>query len=371
MGRFTNEENEMSEGVRHTVYQFEVIENISSDVWETMNKAEDGSIFFTREWDDYQTKMGKKRIVVSVSSEGKIVGYFLGSKFWAGIKVIMAPSMGTGTYTQGLCMLKSITEVERIGIYKQLVAWLFKNKKADYIQIRDLQIREESKEWNSDWHHALLDKEGVHYTPRYTFLLDVQRTEENMWSSCHQSIRRYVNRGRKEGLQIKVVDKEEDIEAFIDQHNEHMQDMFRRKKTTGLPSQRRKNMSVLCHSLFPNHVLMFQVIGKNENGGDLSLSSCIFAYGKAGSTFFTGASFHEFMNRHPNELMMWEAMRLLHERNAGIINLGGTADYKYKLGPTYALIPIMTFSKYSFLHHFYITFKKTYAKLLSLKGHLK
>ena len=116
---------------------------------------------------------------------------------------------------------------------------------------------------------------------------------------------------------------------------------------------------------------MFQVIGKDENGNELSLSSCIFAYGKSGSTFFTGASYHEYMNRHPNELMMWEAMRLLHERNAGIINLGGIADYKKKLGPICAMIPVMTFSKYSILHNFYTTSKKFYGKMLVLLGHLK
>ena len=372
MGRFTNEENEMSEGVRHIVYQFEVIKNITSDVWETMKTADDSSIFFTREWDDYQTKMGKKRIVVSVSSEGKIVGYFLGSKFWAGIKVIMAPSMGTGTYTQGLCMLEPITEIERIEIYKQLVAWLFKKKKADYIQIRDLQIREESKDWKQEWHHALLDKEGIHYTPRYTFLLDVQKTEEELWADLHYKSCKYcVNKARKNGLTIKIIDKAEDIEPFINQHNEHMQDMFRRKKTTGLPSQQREALSLLCHSLFPHHVLMLQVIGKDADENEVCMSSCIFANGKAGSGFCTSASFQKYMHYCPNELMVWEAIRVLHSRAAGVIDMGGTADYKKKFGPTYALIPMMTFSRYKALHGAYITFKKIYARLLTLLGHFK
>ena len=116
---------------------------------------------------------------------------------------------------------------------------------------------------------------------------------------------------------------------------------------------------------------MFQIIDKDENGNELSLSSCIFAYGKTQSTFFTGASFHEYMNRHPNELMMWEAIRLLHERNAGAINLGGIAEYKKKLAPTYAMIPVMTFSKYKIMHSFYTTSKKYYAKLITLLGHIR
>jgi hypothetical protein len=284
----------------------------------------------------------------------------------------MSPSMGTGTYTQGLCMLHSVTEIERIGIYKQLAAWLFQNKKAGYIQIRDLQIREEREEWTSDWHHALLDKEGVHYTPRYTFLLNIQKTEEELWDGLHYKSCKYcINKARKNGLSTKIIDKEEDIESFVNQHHEHIQDMLHRKETAGLLCQRKKNLLVLCHSLFPSHILMFQIIDKDENGNELSLSSCIFAYGKTQSTFFTGASFHEYMNRHPNELMMWEAIRLLHERNAGAINLGGIAEYKKKLAPTYAMIPVMTFSKYKIMHSFYTTSKKYYAKLITLLGHIR
>jgi len=361
----------MNKDTKQTTYQFNLIEHVDSDVWENIEKAEDSSMFFLREWDEYLVKLGKKRVVISVSSDGKIVGYFIGSKIWAGIKIIMAPFMGTGTYTQGLCMMESVSEVDRIEIYKQLVAWLFQHKKADYVQVCDFQIREESQELSPQWRHALLEKEGIHYTPRYTYLVDIQKTEEDMWKSCHQNIRRYVNRGKKEGLEIRVVDKEEDIDSFVDQHYLHIQDMLKRKATAGLLCQRKTNMSVLCHSLFPHHVLMFQIIDKDENGKELSLSSCIFAYGKTQSTFFTGASYHEHMNRHPNELMMWEAMRLLHERNAGPINLGGIAEYKKKLAPTYAMIPVMTFSKYKIMHGFYTTSKKYYAKLISLLGHLK
>ncbi len=362
----------MSEGSRKATYQFELIEHVNPTIWETIKSAEDNSIFFSQEWDDYQTKKGKKRILVSVSYECTIVGYFLGSKFWAGIKVIMSPPMGTGTYTQGLCMLNPITEAERIEIYKQLVAWLFKNKKADYIQIRDLQIREESKEWRPEWRHTLLDKKGIHYTPRYTFLLDVKKTEEELWDQLHYKSCKYcINKARKNGLTTKIIDKEEDIDSFVDQHYKHLQDMLRRKKTSGLPSQRRDNLMVLCHALFPHHILMLQVIGKDTDGNDVAMSSCIFAYGNAGSSFFTSASYQKYMRYCPNELMVWEAICFLHSRGAGIIDLGGMADYKKKFGPTYTIIPMMTFSKFNILHGAYTTFKKSYSYLLSLLGHFK
>ena len=362
----------MSVEAKQNAYQFDLIENMSPAVWETIQTAEDCSVSFTREWDDYLTKNGKKRIVVSVSCDGKLIGYFLGSTFWAGIKVIMSPSMGTGTYTQGLCLLKPVTEVERIGIFKQLSAWLFQNKKAGYIQIRDLQIREEREEWTSEWHHALLDKEGVHYTPRYTFLLNVQKTEEELWDGLHYKSCKYcINKAKKNGLTTKIVDKEEDIESFVNQHHKHIQDMLHRKKTSGLPSQRRENLLTLCRALFPNHVLMLQVIGKDTDGNEVVMSSCIFAYGKAGSSFFTSASYQKYMRYCPNELMVWEAMRVLRAKSAGIIDLGGIADYKKKFGPVYAMIPMMTFSKYKVLHGAYTKFKKAYAWLLSLKGYLK
>ena len=101
----------------------------SPAIWETIMAAHDSSIFFTRQWDDYLHRMGIHTLLMEVRSNEELVGYFVGSRRWLGISWVTAPSMGTGTYAQGLCMLQETTQAERISIYQQLSQHLSKATK--------------------------------------------------------------------------------------------------------------------------------------------------------------------------------------------------------------------------------------------------
>ena len=65
----------------------------------------------------------------------------------------------------------------------------------------------------------------------------------------------------------------------------------------------------------------------------------------------------------PNELMVWDALKILHQRGAGDLILGDVAHYKKKFGPRYGYLPMMVFSKYSFLKDIRGRLKKLYLKL--------
>jgi hypothetical protein len=79
------------------------------------------------------------------------------------------------------------------------------------------------------------------------------------------------------------------------------------------------------------------------------LSTAIFCPGKDASTYFTGASLRQYMKYCPNELMVWEGMRRLHEKDTGDLIFGGIAQYKKKFGTSYAYLPVMVFSPYRIL----------------------
>jgi hypothetical protein len=146
---------------------------------------------------------------------------------------------------------------------------------------------------------------------------------------------------------VKEITKFEDIDAFTKIHYEHVKDVSRRHGTLiPKPAQRRKRMKALCESLFPERVIMLEVIGNDENGVEQTMSSGIYCIDKGECMYWTGASFQCYQKYCPNELMVWEAMRLLHQRGGGILNFGGMAKYKQKFGTIYEYVPRIIFSKY-------------------------
>ena len=327
-------------------------------IWEAMRMAADDSIFFTEPWNEYLHRMGVGTLLMEVRCEEKPVGYFVGAQRWLGVRMVLAPSMGTGTYAQGLCMLQGITPSERISIYQQLAQYLFKNHKADYLQICDYQLR------NIEDDNALpaLDAALIHYNPRYTYSIDLRPSETELWQSLHYKSCKYcINKARKEGLMVKRVERPEDIGPFAQRHSQHLKDMMRRKHSKGLPCQRYKNILALCQSLFPHNVLMLEVV----TPGGLSIASGIFAYTQSGTaTYFTAASLEEYMHLCPNELLVWEAMRTLHNEGVCDLILGGVAHYKKKYAPTLAFVPVIIFSRFSVLLNMRKNIKQLYQRVM-------
>ena len=326
-------------------------------LWESMMAAPDSSIFFSRQWDEYLRRMGVHTLLLEVRHNEEPVGYFVGSRRWLGVSMVTSPSMGTGTYAQGLCMLQETPQAERISIYQQLSQHLFKSHKASYLQICDYQLRN-----TDDACSPLLDKASVHYNKRLTYSINLRPSEADLWQNLHYKSCKYcINKARKEGLTVRRIEQEEDIAGFALRHSNHLKDMMRRKHSKGLPCQRHKNILALCQSLFPHQVLMLEVVTPDG----ISIASGIFAYTPNGTaTFFTAASLEEYMHLCPNELLVWEAMRHLHNEGVGDLILGGVAHYKKKYAPTLAFVPVVIFSRYSILLNMRKNIKQLYQRLM-------
>jgi hypothetical protein len=128
-------------------------------------------------------------------------------------------------------------------------------------------------------------------------------------------------------------------------------------------SQKPKRMQALCESLFPNRVIMLEVIGKDDNGDEQVMSSGIFCIDKGQCSYWTGASYQRYQKYCPNELMVWEAMRLLNQRGGGELNFGGMATYKLKFGTYYEYVPRIAFAKYDWMLQILPWLKKQYHNL--------
>ena len=354
-----------------SIYSFQLIHPSGSD-WDLIEAAYDTTVFHCRKWNDYVVQTGYKPFVVEIRDSNGLIGHFIASQRKLVFKIVMAPPMGIGTYSGGLCTQAPISKRLRIDIYIQLVEWLYKSKLADYIQICDWQLKTVVDKLSDNWHDPDLDVLGIHYSGRPTFFLDINKNIDDLWSQLHYKSCKYcINKARKKGLCAEIVTNEDEIEAFVDQHYSHIQAMLSRKKSRGLPCQRRKNISALCHALFPDRIAMVQVVGEDDNGKTVSMASGIFANGKAGCTFFTGASYKEYLDKSPNEPMVWEGICEMNKRGSGDLIFGGVADYKKKFGCVYAVVPVMVFTRFSVLLKSRIIIKKGYTLLSSMVWKLK
>ncbi len=325
--------------------------------WKTIEQSTDANCFFSRQWCNYLSAIGRKIFIVAIHQDNKQIGYFIGVKRRIGISTIGAPPDATGTFSQGLCMIDDTSVKERITIYQSLWEWISSNHYASYMQVCDWQIKGDSEE-------SLMLPTGIHYQPRATLVVDTRQSEEQLWAALHYKSCKYsINKARKLGLKVHRIIREEDIPAFVDMHYSHLLDVCHRKGMEPQPYQSKSNMMELCKRLFPDKVIMLQVVGPDDEDNEQVMSSAIFCPGKTASTYFTGASFQQYMKYCPNEMMVWEGMRLLHEQGAGDLIFGGTAHYKTKFGTSYKYLPMLIFSKYRTLYNIRLLIKKSYSKL--------
>lgn len=337
--------------------------------WEQIENSADSTCYHSRYWHAYLRRIGRRPVVYKIVNVEETIGYFVGNKYGFGpLSLIAAPPWGAGTYTQGLVSLRSISTDERISIYQQFSAWLFGTHRAIYLHIDDWQLRVDSAEWipYESFHHQALEQAGIEYSVRPTLYADLRKSEEELWANCsYKSCRYCVNKARKLGLTIKIIDKEEDISSFIKVHYEHILDVCKHKGAKPMMSQSAKLLQVLCEELYPDNVLMMEVIGQDDCGEEQVMSSAIFCLDKGVASYYTGGSYKRYQKYCPNELMVWEAMRILHKQGCGCLNFAGMASYKLKFGTIYAYVPHMIFAHkwvrrfIDFVKHSYLMIRKT------------
>ena len=204
---------------------------------------------------------------------------------------------------------------------------------------------------SAQYRHPLLDEYGIYYRPKATLFVDTAADVQTLWKNLSSSSCRYcIKKANRNGLSLRIISRAEDIDSFVAIHRKQIEDVALRKELTPLKYQDLHNLHALCHSLFPDHIAMLQVVSPSEEGKPAEvLSSAIFGIGNHASTYFTGASFRQSMHLCPNELMVWEGMRILNEHGAHNLIFGGTAAYKKKFGTHYAYVPTMIFSRYVWL----------------------
>lgn len=348
-------------------YAFQLIEPTEHD-WQEIESSAESTCFHSRQWSKYLDGVGKRHFIVSIAQEGRVAGYFVGARQCMGL-VLGSPVGSAGTYVQGICMKEPVADEVRLAIYQQLFRWARKCHHVHFMQVSDWRFHTVHDDYIpvSEWHHPALSASGIHYSVRSTLFVDTRADEKELWEKLsYKSCKYSINKARKNGLHVCLIEKEEEIPGFVEIHRRQIEDVFHRKGMSPMFYQKKKNLLAICQSLFPEKILMLQVWGNDDEGREQCMSSAIFCPGKSASTYFTGASFQRYMKFSPNELMVWEGMRLLHERGAGDLIFTGIAHYKKKFGTSYAYLPMMVFTTFGILFSLRVFIKKSYGFIRNL-----
>lgn len=346
--------------------------------WSKIEGTYDSTCFHSEKWNVYLNKIGYTPYFLEVLKNNEVIGYFVGEKLGLGVHVVTAPMDGIGTYTQGLCMLNIISEEERINIYQNLAKWLFEEKEALLLQVDDWQLRRTSATWipYEEFCQDTLEKMNLNYSVRPTLCVPINTSVEEMWSNLHYKSCKYcINKANKLGLYVKEITNFDEIEEFTKIHYSQLKEVCAKQGMRPKPSQSQKRMKALCESLFPNRIIMLEVIGKDDNGIEQVMSTGIYALDKGQCIYWTGASYQRWQKYCPNELMVWKAMCKLHESGGGLLNFGGMATYKLKFGTVYEYVPRIAFAKYPWMLNIlpwmkrqYHNVKRLIAKIVSKKS---
>lgn len=344
------------------MYSFKIIDSKLVD-WKNIENTYDSTCFHSQSWCKYLERIGCKVLIIEITKDKKLQGYFIGEKRGLGCQFVMAPQESVGTYTQGLCMLEPISEIERVDLYKNIAKFLFSHCNVLLLTVDDWQLKRTYDEWipNDQFHHEVIEQFKLDYTVRPTLYVPVNTSEEVMWANLHYKSCKYsVNKARKLNLRVKEITDFDEIQDFTKIHYKQLTEVCAKQGMRPNPSQKEYRMRALCESLFPNRVIMLEVIGNDDDGNEQIMSTGIFCIDKGQCSYWTGASYQRYQKYCPNELMVWEAMRLLHQRGGGELNFGGMASYKLKFGTKYAYVPRINIAKYPIFVNIIPTLKKTY-----------
>lgn len=207
-------------------------------------------------------------------------------------------------------LLKSYNEVVR--------------KKAVYTQIRNL--------WDTEKYKNIFEKNGYNYEDHLNILIDLTKSEDELWSEIYSRRRSQINKSERQGVSIRIFDEPHLIE---ESHN-ILLDVYKRAK---LPLPDKEYFLEANKALGAKGYLKFFGAFKNEKLIGVMYLLC---YGNRTYEWYIG-SYFDYMKIHPNDLIIWEIFRWGKENNFEIFDFGGAGrpdreygvrEYKKKFGGT-------------------------------------
>ncbi len=293
--------------------------------WPAMDSLPDRVVFQTREWLSFlEATQGGEPIVAALRHDGATVGYFTGMIVRRmGLRILGSPFRGWTTMYMGFNLIE---DVPRAAVADALVEFAFRRLRCAHLEVRD---------------HVLVpgDLQALGFEPRSfgTYLVDLDRSEEEVWASFTSSCRGHIRRAAKAGVSIEEA---HDV-GFADEYYAQLEEVFGRQGL--VPGFDLQRVRALIRHLHPTgHLLLLRA--RDREGA--CIATGIFPAMNRTMYFWGGASWRSQPGLSPNEAIMWHAVRYWKSRGIRQLDLGGRGDYKRKYGGSLVSVPSCSRSRF-------------------------
>jgi serine/alanine adding enzyme len=219
------------------------------------------------------------------------------------------------------------------GLLKAYGRWL--GRKSIYTEIRN---------YRSTGHlDKVFREEGFHYVRHLNILIDLTRTEEELWGMVHSKRRNEIRRAVKEGTEVRHLNSRE---VMLECYGILRQVYHRARHPLPPPDY----FTALYDKLSPlSHLEMFTA----HFEGKLIGCMLTLAYKNVLYDLFAG-SYREYYSKYPNDLITWEAIKWAKNNGFEVFDFGGAGrpdvpygvrNYKMKFGGS-----LFEFGRYRKIH---------------------
>jgi lipid II:glycine glycyltransferase (peptidoglycan interpeptide bridge formation enzyme) len=288
------------------------------------------TVFMTKEWLTFLEENGKgKSVVLQIVEGSETIAFFVGLVFKKfGVKIMGSPFEGWATCSMGFCANESVDRLSLINVVKNYV---FKKLKCIYMEIVDPYVAREN-----------LRDLKYEYLPQRTYVLNINRTDEEIFHSFKSNCRTLIRQFERRGATIAQV--KPTIE-FANEYYDQLIEVFEKQNLK--PNYDKQKVIDLVNSFQDNPEGLLCLKVYNPDGKCIATS--IFPGLKDTCYFWGGASYSEFQNYRPNEYMFWYAIKYWRDRGVTTLDMVGLRDYKKKFNPDLVEYSRIIISKYRFL----------------------
>jgi hypothetical protein len=299
--------------------------------WEgIVERYPNAEVFHSPAWLAFLAASQGAEPVVAVVREGeRPVGHFVGAivrRF--GVRILGSPLRGWGTQCMGFLMER---EADRRAAAEALVPFAFGDLGCLHLELADRRLTAEQ-----------MAGSGYRIETGNTFIVDLKRSEEEIFGSMKPKTRQYVRQAVREGLRAEITS---DV-AFADAYHAQLSDVFAQQGL--VPTYSAERVRQLITAVGPTGQLLLLRV----RAPDGAIVATGLAVGRNQTAVNWGAAFfRQDAGLHPIQLFWWEAMRYWRARGAVRYDMGGGGDYKARYGGVKIPTAHFSRSRYSLLKY--------------------
>ena len=281
--------------------------------WENLREFKGANIFHTRPWIEFLADYERAEpVIATVQSGNQTQGYFTGLIFnKIGLRILGSPYNGWDTFFMGFNLKPGVSYHEVLQAFPRFV---FNDLKCHFLMIIDSNLEGD-------------ELKGLSYNVRKTinYALDLTKTEAELFANMKgNNCRRAIRGAEKKG----VVIEETADPGFADEYFAQHQELLVRKSSP--PDFRLDFVRQMITRLLPTGNLL--LLRARNPEGDCIATHIDLVFNKV-AVYWGGASWQQYFNLHPNELIYWYAIKRAKAMGAEMLRLGSTLkQFKEKFG---------------------------------------